>query len=195
MIQKNFLSNNLKSALFLLLLVLGLGVFMLAVAPVAANDPAPDQGTVRFEVRFMTGMIDHHTMAIMMAELCLEKAVHEELQAMCEDILATQSQEIELMQSWLTDWYDISYEPQLKPGDQKMHERLAQLTGAEFEIEFMQTMIKHHRQAIREAESCVKRAYHDELRNLCQSLITQQSAEIEQMQTWLCEWYEICKEK
>jgi uncharacterized protein (DUF305 family) len=38
----------------------------------------------RFEVRFMTGMIDHHMMAVMMAEPCVGES---ELRAVCEDIV------------------------------------------------------------------------------------------------------------
>lgn len=40
-------------------------------------------------------MIDHHQMAIEMAELCLTRAIHEELRATCENIIATQSAEQE----------------------------------------------------------------------------------------------------
>lgn len=89
-------------------------------------------------------MIDHHMMAIMQAEVCLEKTVHAELAQLCENIIATQSQEMMMMQSWLQEWYGISYEPQMTPGMMRQVEKLAELEGAEFEIEFMQSMIKHH---------------------------------------------------
>lgn len=39
------------------------------------------------------------------------------------------------------------------------------------------------------------RAYHAELRALCENIIVAQSAEIEQMQTWLCQWYGECGRK
>ncbi len=74
-----------------------------------------------------------------------------------------------------------------------MIERLASLSGAEFEIAFMEMMIEHHEAAIREAEECLRRAYHRQLRRLCENIIETQSAEIEQMQTWLCQWYGICE--
>jgi hypothetical protein len=52
---------------------LGLTILLLAgvaagARPAAASRPAMDRATARFEVRFMTGMIDHHQMAIEMAE-------------------------------------------------------------------------------------------------------------------------------
>ena len=141
----------------------------------------------------MTGMIDHHQMAIEMAQICIEKAQHPELRQMCRNIIATQTAEIRQMQTWLQDWYGISYVPTMKPGDQKMLERLASLNGAEFEIEFMEMMIKHHEKAIKEGRHCLDKAFHAELRALCERIIAAQAAEIAQMQTWLCQWYGRCK--
>lgn len=158
-----------------------------------ASSPADDRSTANFEVRFLTGMIDHHQMAVEMARICVQNAVHQELRAMCEDIIAAQLSEIEQMQTWLQQWYGISHEPVMNPGDQRMMERLASLNGAEFEIAFMEMMVKHHEKAIKEARHCLDKAGHAELRTLCQNIIATQSAEISQMQTWLCEWYGQCR--
>lgn len=162
----------------------------------AASDalaPASSQRTSRFEVRFMTGMIDHHAMAIMSAEMCLEQAIHEELRAMCEDIIAAQSAEIELMQGWLQGWYGVSHAPEMSMGGGM--ERLMRLTGAEFEIAFMKMMIRHHRQAVREGTMCTAKAYHAELVQLCEGIVATQTQEIAVMRDWLCEWYGICRSR
>lgn len=171
-------------------------------APVPALDPgngpllnaaAPDRGTARFEIKFLQDMIDHHVMAVETAELCVARAVHEELRQLCEEIIAAQSAEIEQMQRWLRQWYGISYQPQMKPGDQREVERLASLSGAEFEIAFMEMMIKHHEKAIKEARRCLAKAAHPELREMCEDIIATQSAEIAQMEAWLCQWYGECQ--
>lgn len=154
--------------------------------------PAPSPSMSNFEIKFMTDMIDHHHMAVMMAEMCVGKAIHAELRALCESIRAAQQAEIAEMQAWLQDWYGVSYEPVMKPGDEKMMERLVALSGAEFEIAFMEMMIKHHEKAIREGRHCLDKAYHAELRELCENIIATQSAEIAQMETWLCQWYGEC---
>jgi len=158
-----------------------------------ASAPAPSPSTANFEIKFMTGMIDHHQMAVMMAEMCIAKAIHPELRSLCEGIRTAQMAEIEEMQAWLQDWYGITYQPVMKPGDQQMMERLAALSGAEFEIAFMEMMIKHHEKAIKEGQHCLDKAYHAELRELCQNIITTQSAEIALMETWLCQWYGQCR--
>lgn len=134
---------------------LALNVGLATSMPLLADSPAPEQSIANYEVRFMEEMIDHRTMAVMMGELCLEKAVHQELRTMCEEIIAAQTQEIETMQSWLQEWYGISYEPQMKPGDMQEMEKLAATSGEEFEIMFMEMMIKHHAKAIKQAARCL----------------------------------------
>jgi uncharacterized protein (DUF305 family) len=166
------------------------------VSPVSAGPgaeaaAAPTTAQARYEVKFLTDMIDHHMMAVMTGELCAERAVHEELRALCEDIVAAQKQEIEMMQSWLRDWYGVAYEPRMSPGMERHVEKLAALEGEEFEIAFMEMMIDHHEGAIREGTRCVERGYHEELVDLCHNIVQVQTEEIELMQSWLSEWYGI----
>lgn len=171
-------------------IVVLMGLLLLTAVPIVADQPAPSPAQAHYEVKFMTDMIEHHAMAIMMAESCLEKAVHPELRSLCQQIIAAQSQEIEEMQSWLQDWYGMSYEPEVKMTGQM--KRLMSMSGAMFEIEFMQMMIQHHAKAVKEGEHCLDKTYHPELRQLCQNIIVSQTAEIRQMQAWLCQWYTIC---
>jgi uncharacterized protein (DUF305 family) len=157
-----------------------------------AAAPAADKATARYEIRFMEEMIDHHTMAVHMGEMCLEKATHSELLATCQQIVTTQMQEIEVMQMWLRDWYGVTYTPEMTQGHNNMMERMADMTAEEFEVMFLKMMIRHHWGAVVKASTCVDRASHDELVALCEDIIIAQSAEIEQMRTWLCDWYAIC---
>lgn len=168
-------------------------VLGMATVPAYANGPSPDEETARYEIDFMTNMIDHHQMAIEMSEICLDKAVHDELRNKCEDIIAAQSAEIDRMQSWLQDWYGVKHEPQMTAGGERKLDRLASLDGADFEIAFMRSMIRHHRKAINAADVCLDRAYHEELADLCGNIIETQSAEIELFEQWLCDWYGRCK--
>lgn len=181
------MNKHVKRSIVILTLLASL--MMAFATPVLADAPAPDQQTSKYEIKFMENMIDHHAMAVMMAEMCLMKAVHPELIATCENIMATQSAEIEMMQMWLQDWYGISYEPDMHMGEMEGH---MMMDPAQFEEWFMKRMISHHATAIKKAEDCLEEAYHGELINMCQNIIVTQSQEIEMMQAWLCEWYGVC---
>lgn len=167
-------------------------VLMLCAVPAFAAEPAPSPTQAKYEIKFMTGMIDHHMMAVMMAQECVDKAVHEELRNMCEQIIAVQSTEIQEMQTWLSTWYGISYSPQMSNGMMKQMEKLSSMVGAEFEIEFMQSMIRHHWRAVIEGSQCIDKAYHQELVETCEDIVLTQTEEIRTLQSWLCDWYAIC---
>jgi uncharacterized protein (DUF305 family) len=159
---------------------------------VAASGPAPDVATSKYEIRFMEEMIDHHAMAAAMGTMCIDKAVHPELRALCTDIVAAQTQEIAVMQTWLASWYGVSHAPQMTRGDEQKMARMAALTPGDFEVAFLKSMIRHHWKAVIRATGCIDRAYHAELVALCEDIVIAQSAEIEQMRTWLCNWYGLC---
>lgn len=160
---------------------------------VVADQPAPSKSIAKYEIRFMENMIDHHTMALEMARICLTNAVHPELRTMCEQVIAAQQEEISMLQSWLGGWYGMNgYQPKMSAADMKQLEQLRALSGAEFEITFMRQLIQHHQRAIRMAATCTKRASHPDLVDMCEQIIEAQAAEIVQLRTWLCQWYGLC---
>lgn len=55
----------------------------------------------------MRSMIRHHWGAIREAEKCLDRAEHQDLLAQCEEIKSVQLGEIEMMQTWLQEWYAL----------------------------------------------------------------------------------------
>jgi len=175
------------------LLALGLGFAV--TAPVAAAGPAPDAATARFEVRFMTGMVDHHEMAIELARICLDEAVHGELESMCASVIQAQTGEQDDLRAWLAGWYGVTHAPQLTAGQEQQLDRLSSLSGADFEIALMESLIRHHALAIVRAERCLNQAQHASLLDMCGEIVAAQSAEISMLQTWLCEWYDRCQRR
>ncbi|NMF62581.1 hypothetical protein DP113_33445 (plasmid) [Brasilonema octagenarum UFV-E1] len=151
----------------------------------------PTEPASRFDVRFLQETIGHHQMAVDMAQLSVEKAINSDLRDLSQNIITTQTQEIEIMQSWLKDWYGYSYTPQKKPGDMRMLDQMAMMSGAEFEIDFMQEMTDHHKSMLSDAVPCTYRAGHDDLTGLCHNIVDTQTREINQMQQWLSERYGI----
>jgi len=59
------------------------------------------------EHTFLEDMIEHHRMAVMMARQLLMRnlAERDEVAALAQDVVATQTAEIAQLQSWLRDWY------------------------------------------------------------------------------------------
>jgi len=188
--QANPSSHNQVRPLPWLLLVLAI-VFATA-APAFAAGPAPDNKTAAYEVKFMQNMIDHHAMAVMMGEMCLAKATHQELREMCQEVVTTQTQESETMKTWLATWYGKNYEAKMSGKDERQMRELESLSGAEFEKAFMPMLVDHHRIALQRAAVCLQRAYHSELINMCGDIVTAQAAEIKQLRQWMCEWYQLC---
>ncbi len=57
-----------------------------------------------FDKSFIEQMVVHHQGAIDMAKLAKEKAGHDEIKSMADDIISAQSNEIEMMRKWQKDW-------------------------------------------------------------------------------------------
>jgi uncharacterized protein (DUF305 family) len=144
------------------------------------------------EINYIEFTIDHHAMGIQMAELCVEKAVHEELRKLCQRNIEAQTRELAMLQQWFQEWYGITYEPEMTPGAERMIEKLAALSGAQFEIEFMETFSRHHHQIVQRSGPIARQAVHEDLRGLARQIIQAQTTDIRLMLTWLCDWYDIC---
>lgn len=57
-----------------------------------------------FDKTFIEQMIIHHQGAIDMAKLAKDNAKHDEIKKLSDDILSAQSKEIDMMQTWQTQW-------------------------------------------------------------------------------------------
>ena len=62
-----------------------------------------------FEIAFMSDMIHHHGMAIMMTGPVLMAGEHAELYTLAENIAISQCQEVGQMDEWLQAWYGIDH--------------------------------------------------------------------------------------
>lgn len=152
-----------------------------------AQASGPRSGAER---AFLTEMVSHHAMAVDMAKMAQEKATHPELTAMADDIVRSQSAEIERMQSWLRRWYGKSAKPKMRHEDMQQMEELERAASpAEFEIRFMALMTMHHAQAIERAKAVRQRRIHAKTRKLTRDIVSAQEREISQMRSWLVEWY------
>lgn len=59
-----------------------------------------------YEEMFLRGMVVHHLGAIEMAEELLEQTERPELVKLANDIIDSQSNEVEMMKGWLQEWFN-----------------------------------------------------------------------------------------
>jgi uncharacterized protein (DUF305 family) len=159
-----------------------LGVLALT-APATANAPRS-----KAERAFLVNMIAHHTMAVEMARMAQEKATHQELEEMADDVVRTQTAEIRRMRGWLRSWYGRGVGEEHMGHDDEM-QMLEQATGPEFEVRFMAMMSVHHAQAVERARAVRNYRIHRKVRRLTRAIVSAQEREIGQLQQWLVDWY------
>ncbi|MBI2710794.1 MAG: DUF305 domain-containing protein [Actinobacteria bacterium] len=153
--------------------------------PAGAMRPAPTHSRSDFEIDFMADTIDHHFLALKMAQMCLDKATpappgsDTRLRELCQANLEDQTREIAKLQSWLRDWYGISKRPMLPPNGDDMLAMLRSRRGEAFDMAIAQAFIQHHLKFLPRADRCRDTASHDVLRNLCDTMFRTQRAQIE----------------
>ncbi|MEK8089143.1 DUF305 domain-containing protein [Thermithiobacillus plumbiphilus] len=153
---------------------------------------AAAQKTRIYEIMYMENMIDHHNMAVEMAQTCLSKASHAELKSLCQNIVTSQKQEIQILKNLLAQKYQITYKAQMSAQEMSDMRALAALNGAAYEKAFMQQMIQHHWAAIEMTVRDLPHFKTPQLVTLGLDVIGAQAPEIKQMRGWLCDWYKVC---
>jgi uncharacterized protein (DUF305 family) len=166
-----------------------------------------------FDRAFLTQMTMHHAMGVAMTRPIVDWAQHPELKGLANGIIAAQTREITQMRGWLSDWYGVSMPDMLQhmdampavwgngqranPGS-SWHGMGMGMMGDQYdqpalrrEAVFMSLMVPHHQDAIDMANLALSRANHQEVKDLAQAIIQSQTAENQQMQSWLAAWFNL----
>src|SRR5215216_6429675 len=147
-----------------------------------------------FDLQFIDQMIAHHQMAIMSSEHMISDSDRPELRQLAENIQESQSEQIEQMQAWRNEWYPDAGPTSGTTNGMMDDEMMKQMMGGSMQegmdsdtadAMFLRMMIPHHQDAIDMSEEVLERAEHPELKELAQTIIDEQSAEIELMQGYL----------
>ncbi len=166
-------------------------VLLLAIAA------GPALADENYEIQFMIHAIDYLATSVDMSQLFLERGVihTSDVGAMAQDIVSTQSNQIQTMQTFLMDWYGVQHTPVPQGIELGLTELPANSSFAANEISYMKQLIRLdivllqlERYALLDSN-----IIHEELRSLVQSMVDTQSGQIDQMQGWLCDWYLICE--
>ena len=70
-----------------------------------------------------------------------------------------------------------------------MSSSLKGLKGDEFDKRFISEMVTHHEGAVDMAELALTNAKHQEVKTMAQNIISAQTKEIDEMQTWQKDWH------
>jgi len=158
----------------------------------SANSSVPaDAGFNDADVKFAQEMIPHHEQAIAIAELALDPRAQASaaVKDLAGRIEAGQDPEVTLMKGWLKEWgqptmeelpqHDMSTMEGMVSADDM--EKMATLTGAEFDTAWLKAMIAHHEGALKMAEEVKAKGKHPDVAKLADAVIAAQTAEIEEM--------------
>ena len=142
------------------------------------------------DVTFAQGMIPHHTQAVEMAQLVMDKGSSAEVKALAERIKAAQSPEIEQMRGWLTAWGAPESMGAMDMGGQGMMSKdemasFSALSGAALDRKFLETMTAHHEGAITMANVEQTTGKDTAAIALADAIVTSQQAEIKEMKALL----------
>jgi uncharacterized protein (DUF305 family) len=134
-------------------------------SPHMLHAPGIPEAFSQADVDFMTGMIPHHAQAVIMGKWAPTHGARQDVAILCERIVVGQTDEIGLMQTWLSDRGQVvpdakstrmhmvmngKAEDMLMPGmltDAEMAE-LDKARGPEWDRLFLIGMIKHHQGAV-----------------------------------------------
>jgi uncharacterized protein (DUF305 family) len=144
---------------------------------------------------FIQQMIPHHESAIAMAELAKQKATHPEVKTLADDIIFSQSTEIQQMRDWYKSWFDdevpITGMGRMSGGNIMMDSQasIEQLSSAtDFDKALLEQMIPHHQMAVMMAEMLMETTNRPEMQKLADDIIAAQTNEINEMKLWQTQW-------
>ncbi len=152
------------------------------------------------DVMFAQMMIPHHEQAIVLAEMAENptSGASPEVTSLAAQIKSAQGPEIELMNSFLTQWDvpvvghesmdhgSMDHGSKMK-GMLSVEElaKLSTLSGKVFDKEWMLAMIAHHEGAIEMARTVEQSGKNLEVQVLAKTIISSQQVEIDQMKSML----------
>ncbi len=188
------MTKILSISLIIVALVIGTGIGFM-ISPEYANmgmseEHSSDLGKAdkNYDLKFIDGMIAHHMGAIDMAKIAKEESKNPEVIKLANNIITIQEKEIEQMYSWKKDWYNDTSKVEMN--DYSMNVNLG-TSDSKYDLRFINAMIAHHNMAIEMAMDAQRKSTRNEILNLANDVITAQTREISNMNTWRENWYGI----
>jgi uncharacterized protein (DUF305 family) len=137
------------------------------------------------EKSYIEGMIPHHQEAIDTSKTTLQTTQDPELKAFLNNVISSQSQEINEMKTWYKAWYGTEYTPNSEMYMEMMSD-LSKYQGVERDKIYIKGMISHHQSAVEMSSKVLTyKSNHAETNQLAKNIISTQSQEIKTLKDWL----------
>lgn len=143
---------------------------------------------------FIEQMIPHHESAIVMANLAKEKSKHDEVKTLADNIITSQTAEINTMKQWYKSWYGTDVPAVTTNGMQGGNMMNSQASAddlgsaTDFDKAFLEEMIPHHQMAVMMASMLDTATGRAEMKKLSSDIISAQTKEINDMRSWQQQW-------
>jgi len=197
-------------AAVLAVLLLGAAVGLLVKIPGSTTSSAPASGSV--DVGFCQDMAMHHLQGNQMANNARDRSTDPEIRQLAFDIASTQLEQVGRMKGWLMLWNEHEQNMSgvymawmndagihghgattatpgkpLMPGMATTEEltKLRQLSGRDFDVFFLQLMLRHHTGGAPMADYASTRAGQSVVRVLADNMLKSQTSETELMKDYL----------
>lgn len=149
---------------------------------------------------FIEQMVPHHESAIAMAKLAQQKSNRSEVKTLADNIITSQTAEIDKMQSWYRQWYGTDV-----PKQSSSNGMMSMMNGSwdednlntatDFDKAFLEEMIPHHQMAIMMANMLENGTNRQEMKTLAQDIIATQTKEVDTMRNWQVQWGYVTSEQ
>jgi len=143
---------------------------------------------------FIEQMIPHHESAIAMAKLAQQKSTHAEIKTLANDVITSQTAEINTMKQWYKDWYGTDVPTVTTTNMWGGHMMNSQdstdilNSATDFDKAFLEEMIPHHQMAVMMANMLDIATNRPEMKKLASDITSAQTKEINDMESWQQQW-------
>lgn len=129
-----------------------------------------------FDVAFAQAMIEHHQMALDMAQVELKQGRNPTIKRAAQAVMVGQTKEIKLMKTWLSTWKAAAPSGKMA---------FAQPMPGQVDRWFLTQMLPHHQGALDMSQLALKNSQSAQVKILARQIIAAQNKEITQYKSWL----------
>ncbi|GAA3574125.1 DUF305 domain-containing protein [Amycolatopsis ultiminotia] len=194
-------------------LLVGAAIGIFAARMSGGDEATATPGAGSVEVGFAQDMSVHHLQAVTMANWARDHTSDPEVKQLAFDIASTQTDQVGRMKGWLMLWDQPEQSTgrymswMTEPGGHSGMQmpgtapaanglmpgmatdadlaKLRALSGQAMDVEFLQLMLRHHQGGVPMAEYAQQHTNVPAVQALCQSILTSQGAEMNQMRQML----------